>query len=257
MPTPTATELIERVKARYAGCRSYEDTGEQVSVTVHGNAPWHRKTERKKFHTAYQRPDNYFFDSCEVEVGPESEWPRIVVWANSRGASSWEISKYMAGRDPERSSGTLQQVTGPGAHWASTMIPKLLIPSLTYRGLPDVKSVSLQGVGTKDGVECYRLLTARDRTGDPMVFWIECDSCLIRRIDERMNMTSSVVREIHDHMLARLEDLPPQMRDSVFQEARERGRKPHDDYFVDTTTTWRPRMDHDIDPKVFEFTPPG
>src|SRR5678816_1028960 len=54
MPTPTASEIIERVKARYAGSRTYQDEG-AVSTTL-VNAVHGRHTVLGIFHTVLERP---------------------------------------------------------------------------------------------------------------------------------------------------------------------------------------------------------
>jgi hypothetical protein len=53
MPAPTAAELIERFTARYATCRSYEDTGEITTVFTFPFESIGRATRRMRYGTAF------------------------------------------------------------------------------------------------------------------------------------------------------------------------------------------------------------
>jgi hypothetical protein len=86
MPTEQpAAEILANVVRTYATCRSYREEGDERTVFITGTLPWQRRTTRKRFRTAFVRPDRLFFEYLEVEVGPEAEWHRGVVWTDATG----------------------------------------------------------------------------------------------------------------------------------------------------------------------------
>src|SRR4029079_1550033 len=87
--TPSASDVLSRVGETLAFCRSYRDEGERTTVFIHGRWPWNRQTARTRFKTAVRRPDRFFFEYSEVGFGPESEWVRGTVWADSSGTYTW------------------------------------------------------------------------------------------------------------------------------------------------------------------------
>src|SRR6185436_14957271 len=204
--TPTAQEIIERVKALYAGCRSYEDTGERTRVMIRGPKPWHRTTTRQRFNTAFIRDASFRFEGREVGVGPEDEWPRSAVWLNSRGVFRWDSNVNEVPREITKSTSALVLriafvgiVNEPSAY----KIPSLLLPELAFRQPWSPASEPMRvDEAHLDGVACFVIdSTFQDRARRS---WIEQEALLVRRISDRtvfdersrQNMISSFESEL-------------------------------------------------------------
>jgi hypothetical protein len=78
MPTPS--DIVDRVRAVYATCSTYRDTGEATMVFIKGPRPTDRRTHALEFRTEFVRPDRFLFEYTNRDVGPKSEWKRYVVW---------------------------------------------------------------------------------------------------------------------------------------------------------------------------------
>jgi hypothetical protein len=87
--SPSAAEILTSVAARYAAARTYQDSGEQATVFVHGPKPWQRRTTRKVFRSAMERPNRFLFEYKDVSVGPESEWHVGALWRDDEGVHAW------------------------------------------------------------------------------------------------------------------------------------------------------------------------
>src|SRR5436190_6736346 len=215
-PTPTAPEIISRVKARYAGCRSYEDTGEVTRVIVTQPEQWDRQTVKVSFKTAFVRPTYFYFESAEVASGPKSEWARGAAWKNDRGVFQWNTSPVpRLTDDPITLDLALAGMRGLGA----TNVPRLL-GCLEHCNTPSLNVLATSTWTEWTGLECYVLEGAW--RGEPHRVWVECATFMLRRADSRYEYA----------------DESP-------------------NFTAETTTVWHPRMNHAINPKVFEFTPPG
>lgn len=252
MPTPTAAEIIERVKARYAGCRTYEDEGESTTVIIHGPKPWDRRTTKKPFKTAFARPTHFYFESADAGIGPESEWGRGVAWQNDRGVFKWStLPVPRLTDDPLTLDSALAGLGGS----APTNVPRLLGCLEKF----DAPLVELPASATRtewSGVECFML----DGTwrGKPHRVWIECATFLLRRVESRTVFNDRLREQMAARTRAELTkpNLNEKQR-AVLEQALARSTENlAGDFTTETTTIWHPRMDHDINPAVFEFTPP-
>src|SRR5436190_16890939 len=204
--TPTAPEIIERVKARYAGCRTYQDEGEQMTRFVHetpGSAPRSRTT-KKKFRTAFVRPDLCFFEYREVALGPESEWDRGVVCSTPSGTQKW-----WSLRSPHDTPGDLAHALGGFAGVSggtSVGVPALLIPALKAGStLPIADSATRIEDTELDGVRCYRVEGMKHPLRPAAIAWIEIETGYLRRIDERSVFTEQSMATMHVESRKRLQ----------------------------------------------------
>lgn len=260
MNAPTAAEIIERVKARYASCRSYEDTGQQSTRFTHegsGSAPRFRTT-KKKFRTAFVRPDLFFFEFREVGLGPESEWEYGVVCATPSGTQRW-----WSLRSPHDKPGDLSNELGAFAgvsRGTSVVVPSSLIPTLrTASPLPDPETATLLDDMDLDGVRCHRIEGKNHPMRLAKIAWVEAETYDLRRTDERSDLTEQSMSKMHEDSRKRLqaEVKDPEKLASILarldKAEKERNCEP---FTTEITTIWHPRMDHDINPAVFEFTPP-
>lgn len=256
MPTPTASEIIERVKARYAGCRSYEDTGEQTThfEFVQPDATHQSHTGRMKFRTAYERGGRFIFDFSRALLSePEPEWPRSVVWGD--GTRVRQYSSIPSPWEPKDDDldHALAGFTGVSGGVAST-IPPLLFGKPNAR-IGTLGTAAVWPAIECEGAMCIGLGAAWPTRNTKCVVWIDETAHLVRKVDEEATFTTEMLEQQEEQSrrvlagderyasLRALIDARPPVKPVPFT--------------TKTTTIWRPRMDHAIDPKVFEFVPPG
>jgi hypothetical protein len=77
MPTPS--DIVDRVRGVYATCSTYRDSGEATTVFIRGPRPTDRRTKVLEFRTAFVRPDRFYFEFMNRDLGLRSDWHRYVV----------------------------------------------------------------------------------------------------------------------------------------------------------------------------------
>jgi hypothetical protein len=256
-PTPTAAEILAKSAAVYATCRSYQDTGEQTCRMLGGKLPGGRHTKRLQFRTAFTRPANLFFEYKEVGVGPESEWTHGIVCANAREVVKW----WTLRPEPER-EGTVQSALHGFAGVSgrtSYVVPKQLFaermesqPSLGSAG-----SWHVRGTEEFEGRQCFLIGNAPSPEPASYVIWIDCESLLLRRMDERTTFNDTLRQSITDKMREHMATLPSDApKDAIVEAMKHMQKGVAPDFDSETTTIWRPSLDIEIDPATFEFRQP-
>lgn len=264
MPTPTAAEIIAKCEAVYATCASYEDEGEEIDVTNKGPDHSDRREDRNRFRTAFVRPDQFFFESRFVPRPNVIEIPawidREVVWATSPVAQRWEAGRrYEDYKEGARQSGTLMDMVGFGT--PATIVSRMLLPQ-PKRGLTLPLASSAESLGSDqldDNTECYRVKGSDHRDSQPFTVWIESATGLLRRKEVRENHDRASQLRFHADLLRALSEPGPDpvAREGARKMLEKRGVKIEPDYSAIRTTTWYPRLNVSIDPRVFAFEPPG
>lgn len=82
---PKAESILKKMAATYAGCKSYQDTGERQ--TVKRLDPHRKYTVRMPFTTAFVRPDRFRFERKQRHG--EEDWDRHLFWSNGIEHKSW------------------------------------------------------------------------------------------------------------------------------------------------------------------------
>jgi len=257
MPTDhSASEILARVVETYATCRSYREDGDEQTVFITGTSPWHRRTTRKKFRTAFVRPDRLFFECLDAGVGPESEWRRGVAWADPSGAHAWN-SMGIPMRNTDSISGALEALSAM-SNSISWFASSLLFSNLGGRSpLPDPNTARLIGDEDVDGVTCHRIEGVR--LGDQGVtIWIEAQSLLVRRIDSALEFNEERRRQIDKQVQEHMAKMPSDHPDRAMMEKgiAMRTARPQRAFQTEMTVRRRPAVNVEIDESVFAFTPP-
>jgi outer membrane lipoprotein-sorting protein len=174
-----AQDVLDRMAAAYAGCKSYIDSGVVTTVfdTPDGKQ---RTTEVRPFTTAFVRPDQFRYEFSMKGGGPARHF---VVWRKGKDVQIWwsfnlsdeqrkayrkSLSSALAGAD----------VLADGS---ALTIPALLLPKeVEGRRLTDLKEAKRIEDDKIDKVECFRIQGKYADT--PMTLWIDQKTFLVRRI---------------------------------------------------------------------------
>jgi outer membrane lipoprotein-sorting protein len=187
----TAQDVLDRMAAAYAGCKSYIDSGD---VTTVFDVPGGKQTEVKPFTTAFVRPDQFRFEFTMKGGGPARHF---VVWRKGKDLQIWwDLNLGDDQRKAFRKS-LNSALAGAGfSDGSSDTIPTLLLPKeVEGRRLTDLKEAKRIKDDKIDKVECFRIEGKYADT--PMTLWIDQKTFLVRRIvtrtqgEVRMEVTTS------------------------------------------------------------------
>ncbi len=176
-PSPEVARVIARMKATYAGCKSYEDTG--TVVTVVPERP--EFSGEKRFQTAFVRPDHFFFIYNTDKAVPED---RYAIWCDGRRSHIWAHAWWS--RDGKTSAyaslGDAMRRPTAFSGGSSHVVPRLLLPDeIEGWSLADLVSPHLLGTETVDDTRCFNLL-GNNPHHDTMTIWIDKHSFMLRKV---------------------------------------------------------------------------
>lgn len=240
------SDLVARVRAAYAACRSYRDMGEASVTIARGPKPWQRTTQRFPFQTAFVRPARFLLEWKVMGVGPHEEWPHAAAWRNARGLFAWETSVEQA--EPRLASpGALAEVLvrwSPACGGCTTLVPRLL----GVIGDDDpLEGLQVAGEDEVDGLRAQRL--EKSLVGGVFVAWIALERPLLLRTFSRLR--HSPERDAALRALAARAELPDELRKLVVDAPPVSGER-----IVETTLFLRPELDPALDDSAFELAPP-
>ncbi len=164
-------KLITEMLARYRSCKTYRDTGEEVTHFKHSSRSW-KAVER--FKTAFVRPDRLRVQSWDEDNTDIFEY--TVLHADPSGTQKWDAWSRSYHTSDESISMLLPSPD------RGTVVPSFLVnkdviwpEQLLELGAPMEEEVN--------GVLCYRI-DAKDRDGDEHILWITQDSRVLRMHEE-------------------------------------------------------------------------
>ena len=179
--TLTGPQILEQVKAIYAQCQSYMDTGrvETVFITERG-----RRTVIKPFTTAFVRPAGFRFEFQERRG--EAEWDRYIVWQQGAAIKSlWTMNQQ------EREFTDLgQALAGPTgvSGGSAVLVPGLLLPNAVRSGsLKALTNVTLVGEEKVDNRVAYKL-EAQDIRGGALTLWIDKTQLVLLKLFRKQTL---------------------------------------------------------------------
>ena len=202
---PSANEILTRVAATYASCRSYYDEGSIKSGSkALGNGI---------FRTTFVRPNHLAFELWSSREDKENHrgW---VVWTNGEQVTSWLPWNIGSGLGPRREPPVdmaLERLAYPSAG-SSLIISPLLFPDWfrTSDLLTSISDVRLAGNEKIDGRETFRLEGTLWRQ-QPIKLWIDKTQHVIVKISRRVLLGDS---EVETTVLLKPKlntDIPPQL----------------------------------------------
>ncbi len=166
---PDATELLQRVCARYASATTYRDTG-VVRRTDRADQPFSTLYDRGRLRFEYTStfPSRDLYH--QMLIG-DAHGAVIVTWFNQDAPRAPENVATL-----DQAVATLSGVSSGAAHW----IPVLLMPQLGGWSWSRLQNPVLLEDGVIEGHPCYVLEGGHVR-GDRERLWIDKASLLVRR----------------------------------------------------------------------------
>ncbi len=251
---PTASEILNKVRATYAGVASYSDKG--LVDTIYYDLKSGKKTnrEQKPFETEFDRAKLLKFEYAEQTLSGLKD--RFVIFSDFNKTSSYsELTKETnSGKSLETALGAAAEVS-EGSSW---LVPALL---LSLSGTCSVLNLDLAAVkGSEDiaGRGCYKL-SGKECDGEKVTLWVDSKLFLLRKI-ERTRIFDKKSNEESKRLLAeRLKD--PEFVRSLHQGTLEILKKETSSGFefrefrTKTVFSYNPRIGVKIDPKKVIFDP--
>lgn len=179
-------------------------------------SPSGKRTVKKPFSTRFVRPNLFYFEFSQRAGDGEGERERFVVWSDAAPESS---KQWWTLRPKIQEVSLRMAVDGAAGVSArtSTIIPSLLLPeALPSSPLRSLKDLRFAGEEVVDESAC-RKVEGKNARGDVETYWIDKSTWLVRKLVARMQIPGAT---------------------------------------VETTTTFRPRLDVEIPRERFEFEPP-
>jgi VWFA-related protein len=175
-----ANEILTKVAAVYANCRSYYDEG-SINGASYG-------FHNGYFRTTFVRPSHLAFElwSNRDDKDRKTGW---VVWKNGDSIKSWVPTNLAPGRSTRKETPldtALDRLVAPSSG-ASLIIPPLLVPDLfrTSDLLASMSDVRLAGDDNIDGRETFRL-EGKLWGGQELRLWIDKSQYLILRSSRKV-----------------------------------------------------------------------
>ena len=256
--TQEVAALLARIAERYRSISTYSDVGEQVSVSIHGDGAWNRRTTKRRFRTLFARPASFLFECKEVGVGPEKGWMTWVAWQPKEEGASWTWGTITPTIDgPQSLCESLSAIAGVcgGSSWPVGRLLGLYSDSVGF--MPDPGTWRFAASEALEGRVCRIVEGPTPLPGHFDRFWFQEETLLLRRIENRVVFGSELhefTLDIKTKQLAGMSVDDPHyhvMADSL--ELQKKHRLP--DFVVESVTTWHPEVDVPIDPVAFEYDP--
>jgi outer membrane lipoprotein-sorting protein len=183
----TAQQILDKVAATYATCKSYRDSG----VVTNDFGPhaagdrFPRHIDVKPFRTAFVRPDQFRFEYDN----PTPEKPYII-WAKGGEVRRWWYIKPGVEKLPSLALG-VAGATGVSSGSAHT-IPALLLPDqITGAKLSAMIDLTRLPDESLDGTPCFKLHGKYGFGNQPTTLWLEKATYLVRRIAQDTGLTKN------------------------------------------------------------------
>lgn len=241
----SAAEILERVRETYATCETYVDDGLTVEVfdTLNASRVPVREKPNIAFKIRFRRSDGrLLFEAWEGDI------IGFVAWGTTAHARSWSTL-----RESVVEEGSLDLMLGFSTVPLGLLanVPRLLVAH-EMRGVATLDGFADTGEAEVDGVACRVLRRECEDFGDVETLFVGVRDhhiwkCLNHRVQDRARRQKMIER------LKGQRWLPHRRR--ALREARARLDGP--EFRVDSTTTFRPRFNVEIEDSEFEFEVPG
>jgi VWFA-related protein len=200
----SANEILTRVAATYASCRSYYDEGSIKSgFRGFGNG---------YFRTTFVRPNHLAFEFW-LSREDKDRGRGLVVWKNGDSVNSWLPSNFQPGFGAEREAAldtALDRLASPSAGSSLTIAP-LLLPDLFRIAdlLAAMSDVRLAGNEKIDGRETFRL-EGMLWGQQPFKLWIDKTQYVIVKSSRKVPLGNSEVESTVLFKAKLNTDIPPE-----------------------------------------------
>jgi hypothetical protein len=183
----SAKQILDRMGATYARCRTYRDAG--VVTTVYTEITGKRTVE-KPFTMVYVRPDRFRFEYTERK--DDGRAYRYLVWRRGKDVRSWwDVTPGVT--KLESLGMALSAATGVSGGSAHRIPALLFADEVGGRRLADITEAGRVEDAALGPVECIRI---QGRYADrPVTLWLEKATFLIRRIELKREFDTFFVEE--------------------------------------------------------------
>lgn len=202
---PGASEILARVAATYASCRSYYDEGSIKSGS--------RGFGNGYFRTTFVRPNHLAFELWlnRDDKDPDRSW---VVWKNGDQVHSWQPWNFqliIGARRETRLDMALERIAYPTAG-GSLAISPLLLPDQfrTTDLLAAMSDIRLTGSEKIDGRETFRL-EGKVWQQQPIKLWIDKTQYVIVKTSRKVHFGGSEVESTVLFKPKLNTDIPPEI----------------------------------------------
>jgi hypothetical protein len=180
--SPSISELVARVRATYADCAAYQDTGAVTTVFIRDRPKQLQNTVKKPFRTAFMRPDRFFYEFTEASERRNAAEQRMTVLWNEHGVrSSWTVRP---GVEAHASIGApLAAATGVSGGSARNVVGLLLPGCETGDPLANAEDGEWLRTVAEEGDVCHVFRYAPVAGLAPHTVWIDARDFVIRRVD--------------------------------------------------------------------------
>lgn len=255
-----ADDLLLRTARTYSELASYSDHGELTSRIESADPIQPKVTTRTRFATRWKRPDSLRFEFSTSPLSPLlDEWTKYVVWSQAGVVRTWWTvePRVEVGGDLQRALAGATGVSGGLA----CFIPMLVRGLVSQAGLPTAPVGFLGKECQLDGARC---ICIGMRSGDRVEWiWIEAESALILRHDDRSSLTRDQHERRHRAILAELdaEEASGNLDAEVRTELRQSSLSALREGLEHDLTFWQsaryfPVANPELDDGEFEFAPP-
>jgi hypothetical protein len=191
---PSAEQLLDDVRAKYAGLSSYSDTGTMVVESKPIGAPMIR--EQLTFTTRFAAPKQFFFEATKTSG------ERFVIWCpGDHFHSWWSATQVHEAYSPGEGANAFAMGTLPTSGTA-LLIPPLLFQSAGLQGpLLMMQESRYDGAELLNGRRMHKITgKVRENHWNDSVrnttLWIDAETLLVRKIfeDTPTGMGSAIQR---------------------------------------------------------------
>ena len=249
----SAAEVISRVLQKYAHIPNYQDQGDAIVLDQGSGSTSSEVVARASFTTAFMRPDRFVL-GYELTVGgkPWSGFQDSVVkgaiWQNGREWRERRTDSTMKTGNSEFGSMAFGRLFAASRFAVPPTIPWMLHIDGVFLPSARLVAVKLIGLAIFDHQECV-IVECTFGNGAPFFLWIDKASELVVHMEDREilggPLKPAIIDEIARGKLARGYEskneptgVPPKAQ-PYFERKR--------------LITWRPTIDANMDPSVFDF----
>jgi hypothetical protein len=240
-PELSGTQLLARVRERYAQASSYQDSGTMSSVVDAAGMGASRTSTT--FRTAFERQSGRFYFDYNEARGRILPPERVVIWQAQPGtAQIWRTAEPEQVEEDEL-SGALSAMQGV-SNGLTAIAPRLLLPPpLSVEPGPFQMAYQLEGVERIGETPAFRIAWEGQQRSIRM--WIrQSDFALIRLVDHQV-----IAAAEPEQQESAQESLAAQIQ--RFQAERQ------NTLVSDTTIDFQPVFGAPLDASEFQFSPPA
>lgn len=236
-------DILERVAAAYAGCRSYRDAG-TVTMNVYGAGP---HTSVKRFLTRFVRPSGFRFEVRSFS--PCESGDLYAVWLEEGISKTWwSMSRKL--EEVESFASVMNFAAGMSFDAVSRIAEMLLPRQLDRPRTLWPAAAKLITLHEANAAGCAVVVQTR-RDGTVVQLWVDRATFLLRRVVEpRHRIVGFSTEEIE-----RFKALVPEAATTLeasYNASLNRGPEEQE-----TTTTYDPEFDAEIAANELLFEPPA